>query len=150
MAPRAFAKSLLIATGVLVACDGEGLGGQGASCQRANDCRSGLVCIEERCSDDLSGVGSMVPPPPVPESGGSAGIGGATGTAGAGGVVGSAGSAGAPSTGGATSTGGAPSTGGAGGAAGGGPGTAGSAGSDMPPAGGRAGAPAAGGAAGSR
>jgi hypothetical protein len=35
-------------------------GGQGADCYRAEECAAGFVCLEKKCSSDLSSV-SIVP-----------------------------------------------------------------------------------------
>jgi hypothetical protein len=35
-------------------------GGQGAACYRAEECVAGLVCLEKKCSSDLSSV-AIVP-----------------------------------------------------------------------------------------
>jgi len=31
-------------------------GGQGAECYRAEECAAGFVCLEQKCSNDLSSV----------------------------------------------------------------------------------------------
>lgn len=87
----------------------------GDVCYRDDDCEPGLVCVapagseDRRCTDDVSGLVSMVPgaPPPMTGSGGTDTAGGAPGSGGttpaSGGTSGSGAttSAGAPGAGGA-------------------------------------------------
>jgi hypothetical protein len=49
-------------------------GKQGAECYRAEECAAGLVCIDAKCTSNLSSVniipeGGMVPPPPDDDAG---------------------------------------------------------------------------------
>jgi hypothetical protein len=72
-------------TGVLVAClagfgcaGSKDPGGAGEDCYRDEDCKSGLVCVANAnkvrvCSNDVTGLVSMVdapPPPPAPDDAG--------------------------------------------------------------------------------
>jgi hypothetical protein len=46
-------------------------GGAGAECFRAEECAAGLVCIEEKCTNDLSSVNIVTDasrPPTLPEA----------------------------------------------------------------------------------
>lgn len=64
----------LACLGVFAACGGPaGLGSRGEQCFRTNDCREGLVCVEHRCTNDLSDIeGSYGGPPMDPGAGGAA------------------------------------------------------------------------------
>ena len=110
---------------LFVACASpQGAGGSGAECYRIEDCREGLVCVKNACTDKLTGIVGMAPmgtaaaggAKAVVEAGasveGGAGQGGA-GAAGAGGTPGAGGVA--TGTGGALGSGGAPGSGGSGG-----------------------------------
>jgi hypothetical protein len=47
----------LILGGASGGCGGPAkAGGKGADCFRVSDCQGGLVCIEHKCSDDLSSI----------------------------------------------------------------------------------------------
>ena len=62
MRVRALRTAIVIVAGV--ACGGpQELGARGDSCFRTADCREGLVCIENACTNDISG---RVPDPYMP------------------------------------------------------------------------------------
>ncbi|MBE7480886.1 MAG: hypothetical protein HS104_13010 [Polyangiaceae bacterium] len=91
--------------------------GLGGECYRADDCQTGLVCINGVCSNDLTGIVSTVDGPAgdaPPAEAGPDGSGGAAGAGGAptGGGGAPTGGGGAPSGGGTTGGGGSPSGGG--------------------------------------
>jgi hypothetical protein len=55
-------KLWLLTLGTLLAsCDPPPLAGRGGECNSLSDCKPGLVCIEDKCSDDLSGIAGEVP-----------------------------------------------------------------------------------------
>jgi hypothetical protein len=122
------------AAGVLLgfaACGGPAKeGGPGADCFRATECQAGLVCIDHKCTNDVSSVdihpeagpGAGAGGAPM-DDGGASGPGGSAGTTATTGSGGSAGSATTATTGvttattgagGSQGTGGAPGTGGQG------------------------------------
>lgn len=45
----------------LVACDPPPLADRGGECNSLSDCKPGLTCIEERCTDDVSTIVGMTP-----------------------------------------------------------------------------------------
>src|SRR5262245_5094920 len=114
-----WAGSAVVVFAVFASCGGpQDQAGVNGDCFRADDCAEGLVCVEGKCTNDLSGIVSQLDAP-----------------SGTGAVAGAAGAAGM-AAGGAAGT---PAGGAAGTPAGGAAGT---------PAGGAAGTPAGGGAAG--
>jgi hypothetical protein len=57
-------KAAVIAVGVgasLVACDPPPLVGRGGECNSLSDCKPGLVCIEDRCTDEIDEIAGEVP-----------------------------------------------------------------------------------------
>ncbi len=97
---------------ILASCGGSAKeGGLGADCFRVSDCAAGLVCVDHKCTNDLTSID-------IHPDGGMAGAamagpgaGGAGGTNGAGGSAGPGGSGGGQGTGGAQGTGGTQGTG---------------------------------------
>lgn len=45
----------------VTACDPPPLADRGGECNSLSDCKPGLTCIEERCSDDISGIVGTTP-----------------------------------------------------------------------------------------
>ena len=83
----------LIVGGVSGGCGGPAkAGGKGADCFRVSDCQGGLVCIDHKCTDDLSSIDIHQDAAVGGGGQGGAGMddGGAAGTSG-GGAAGSAG-----------------------------------------------------------
>jgi hypothetical protein len=61
-------KAALIGVGVglggaasLAGCDPPALVGRGGECNSLSDCKPGLVCIEERCTDEIGEIAGEVP-----------------------------------------------------------------------------------------
>src|SRR5438445_12704102 len=124
------AAPLVVLSAHIAACGGPATeGAVGAECFRATECQAGLVCVDHKCTSDLSSIDIRAEGGPggapgavdsgAPDGGGTGGSGGASGSggrAGAGGSGGASGSGGAGGSGGASAGGGG--TGGAGGSAG--------------------------------
>jgi hypothetical protein len=67
------AMTLAVVAAAVLGCAGsKAPSGPNVACFRANDCQDGLVCVEGRCTDDLT--------PIVPEGAGVAGAGGSEAT----------------------------------------------------------------------
>lgn len=79
---RGWTGLCLLGLALGLSCSDTSRGGPGDDCFRADDCGSGLVCIEGSCDSDLTKIGSMVPGP-EPAMGGAAGAPAAGGAAGA-------------------------------------------------------------------
>ena len=47
--------------GILASCDPPPLVGRGGECNSLSDCKPGLVCIEERCTDEIAEIAGEVP-----------------------------------------------------------------------------------------
>lgn len=54
---------------MLASCDPPPLAGRGGECNSLSDCKPGLVCIEDKCSDDLSSIAGEVPEFAAPDAG---------------------------------------------------------------------------------
>jgi hypothetical protein len=49
------------AVGAGVACNPPDLVGKGGECNSLSDCKPGLTCIEDKCTDDLESIAGEVP-----------------------------------------------------------------------------------------
>src|SRR5260221_12067733 len=99
------AAPLVVLFAHIAACGGPATeGGAGAECFRATECQAGLVCVDHKCTKDLSSIDIRAEGGPggAPGAGDSAaadmgapgGSGGASGSGGSGGAGGSAGASG--------------------------------------------------------
>jgi hypothetical protein len=47
--------------GALWACDPAPLVGKGAACNSLSDCKPGLTCLDEKCTDEIGDIAGDVP-----------------------------------------------------------------------------------------
>ena len=62
-------RGILIAcTCALFACDPAPLVGKGGACNSLSDCKPGLTCIDEKCTDDIEDIAGEVPVYATPDA----------------------------------------------------------------------------------
>jgi hypothetical protein len=47
--------------GAMLACDPPPLVGKGGACNSLSDCKPGLACLDEKCTDELDDIAGEVP-----------------------------------------------------------------------------------------
>src|SRR5258706_4211697 len=103
------AAPLVVLSAHIAACGGPATeGGEGAECFRATECQAGLVCVDHKCTKDLSSIDIRAEGGPGGAPGaGDSGAADGGGAGGSGGASGSGGSGGARGSGGTVRSGGA-------------------------------------------